>query len=280
MALRILLAQGGEHLLRVAALAQALEFIDVDADGHGPRPHAAAEGLEDVVLAALGARLVVHVAGEVRQVGVALEADQVVGEERAHQPFVLRNGGHDQRRRQWDVQEEAHALLATQGAQLGGQRNEVVVVDPHQVFGPQQRGQPVREQAVDTAVAVDVAAVEFGQVEPVVEYRPQHAVGITQVVGRVVGARQVQRGQRQRAGTVQAGRDVAAFAGFHHLTAPAEPQPAGRGQRVAKPDSQAAGSRLARVGHTVGDDDQARHQITVSQGADRRTAPLISPTIE
>ena len=280
-ALGILLAQGGQHVLCFPGPAQGLELVDIDADRHGPGAHVAAEGMEDVVVAALGARFVVHVAGKVRQVDLALKTDQVIGKQRTHQPFVLRNGGHDLRRRQRDVQEEPHALLAAQRPQLGGQWDQVVVVDPYQVVGPQQGGQPVGDQAVDAAIAIDLAPVQVGQVEPVMEHRPQHAVGVAQVIGVVIGLRQVDRGQRGGPGTLQPQRRVGArFPGRHHLPAPAEPQPARGRQRVTQGHGQSACSALAWVGHAVGHDHQAGHQITVSQGADSRTAPLIRPTIE
>ena len=276
----VLLAHRGQRLLRVVGLAQALERVDVDADREGLRAHAAAERGVDVVGPVLGAGLVVHVAAEVHQVGLALEPQQVVGEERAHQPLVLRDRRQQQRRRQRDVQEEAHALPAAQRTQFGRQRDQVVVVDPHQVVGRQQRRQPLREQAVDAAVAVDVAAVEVGQVEPVVEHRPQHAVGVAQVVRVVVGLRQVHRGQRHVARPLLLQRAFAPVAAAHGAAAPAEPQAPGGRQGGAQCHGQAARSGLARIGDAVGNHHQPRHQTTESQGADRRTAPLIRPTIE
>ena len=105
--------------------------------------------------------LVAHVVLEVLHVLLGLEADQVVGEQRAHQPFVLRDGRDDDLRRQRDVQEEADALRAAHRAQLGGQRDQVVVVHPDDVVLLQQRHQLAREELVHAPVAADEAGVEM-----------------------------------------------------------------------------------------------------------------------
>ena len=233
----------------------------------------------------------------------------VVGEQRPHQPLVLRNGSRDQGRRQRYVQEEADALAAADRAQLGRQRDQVVVVDPDLVVGLQQRRQLAREQLVHAPVDVQVlAGVEVRRVQPVVEHRPQHAVAVAQVVAVMILPAQVHRGQRDIAGLLLvqfalAGR--AALRGLHHLAAPAEPEPARHLQRLAQRDGQAAGRRVARIGDAVRYRHQSTHrlpcrrsllspsvpargrhgslaraQITESHGADRRTAPLIRPTIE
>ena len=228
-----------------------------------------------------------HVAAEVRMIGLALEAHQVVREQRAYQPVVPRYGCQDQRRGQGDVQEEADAMRAAQRPQFGGQRDQVVVVYPDDVVLAQHRLELAREQLVDPPVAGDVAGVEVRQVQPVVEDRPEHAVGIAQVVGIVVFTAQIQGDQLHpaRLGAVHfAFACLAAGRRLHDLAAPAEPQAARVVEHVGQCHGQAAGRGLARIGHAVGNDDQAAHgaplQITVSQGADSRTAALIRPTIE
>src|SRR5690606_32218780 len=111
---------------------------------------------------------------------------QVVGKERADQPVVCGHGGKDQRRRHRNVQKEAHALLAAHGAQLGGQRNQVIVVHPDDVVGPEQIGKLVRKHLIHASVATDVASIKIGQIESVVEHRPEHAVAVPEVVAVVV----------------------------------------------------------------------------------------------
>ncbi|MNT54985.1 hypothetical protein D3C72_1921870 [compost metagenome] len=93
----------------------------------------------------------------------------------------------------------------------------------------------------------------------------------------------------------------AALGSVERLAAPAKPHPASLAQRFGKRHGKAAGGHVARVCDTVGYRYESWHmlvsgflcscragcrergvrgQITVSQGADSRIAPLISPTIE
>ncbi|MCY1533345.1 hypothetical protein D9M68_686670 [compost metagenome] len=255
------------------------ELVHVDADRKGRRAHRVAVGAEQVAAQRFAVRLVVHVVREVLHVLLGLEADQVVREQRAHQPLVLRNGRHDDLRRQRNVQEEADALLAAHGAQLGGQRHQVVVVDPDDVVVLQQRHQLAREQLVHAPVAADEAGIEMRQVQAVVEHRPEHVVAVAQVVAVVVFAAQVERGQRHLAGLLLVHLAFARGPAFDDLPAPAEPQAAALLQALAQGHGQAAGGGLARVGHAVRNNDETTH-MHESQGADRRTAALMMPTIE
>ena len=204
------------------------------------------------------------VAAEVRVVGLALEADQVVGEQRPDQPVVPRNGREDQRRRQRNVQEEADPVSAAQRAQLRGQRDQVVVVHPDDVVVAQQRLELAGEDLVHAPVTRDVARVEIGQVQPVMKHRPQHAVRIAHVKGLVVGPTEVDRHQLHGAGLLRAQFTLpigAARRVFDDLSAPAEPEAAGVAQHVAQRDGQPARGGLARIGNAVGDDDEPAHGI-------------------
>ncbi|MNS92022.1 hypothetical protein D3C72_1261390 [compost metagenome] len=255
------------------------ELVHVDADGEGVAAHRLPVGAVHVVAQVLAMGLVAHVVLEVLHVLLRLEADQVVREQRAHQPFMLRNGRDDDLRWQRNVQEEADALLAAHGAQLGGQRHQVVVVDPDDVVVLQQRHQLAREQLVHAAVAADEAGIEMRQVQAVVEHRPEHVVAVAQVVAVVVVATQVERGERHLAGLLLVQLAFARGAALDDLPAPAEPQAAALLQALAQGHGQAAGGGLARVGHAVRNNDETTH-MHESQGADRRTAALMMPTIE
>jgi len=200
----------------------------------------------------------------VREVLPALEAHQIAGEQRAHEPVVLRDRGEDRGRRQRDVQEEPDRIPAAHRPQFGGERDQVVVVDPDHVAGLEQRLQAPGEQLVDPAVAGDRARLETGQVEPVVEHRPEDAVAVDAVVGIVVVAADVDRRQGHRAGLVDVQVAFAGGAAIDDAAAPAEPQAAGRVQRLAERDCQAAGGHLARIGHAVRNDDEPVHDLPAS----------------
>ena len=178
------------------------------------------------------------------------------------------------------MQEESDALAAAERAQFVGERYEVVVVHPDHVVGAQQRGQLAREQAVDTLVAGKEAGREVGQVEPIVQGRPQRLVGIASVVAIVVGLREVDGRQLRVARALVVHFAFTGCTAFDDLTAPAEPQPTAASQRLAHRDRQAAGRRLLRVSYAVRNDDEAggfgRHRepvICASPTAPRGASP-------
>ena len=153
-------------------MRQGRELVHVDADREGAAAHRLPVRAEHVVTQCLAMRLADDVALEMLNVLIGLQPDQIKGEERPHKPLVLRDGRHDFLRRQRDVQEEAHALLAAHGAQFSRQRNQVVVVNPDDVVRLKHRHQLAREQLVDAPVSADETCIEVRQIEPVMEHRP------------------------------------------------------------------------------------------------------------
>ena len=128
-----------------------------------------------------------EIAAEVRGVALGLEADEVEGGEAAGEALVLGQGGEDLRRREGDVQEEAHAALPARGAQLLAHEQEVVVVHPDGVVLAGEGGEEAGEAAVDRLVGGELGLVEMREVDAVVEDRPERAVGVAEIVALVLG---------------------------------------------------------------------------------------------
>ena len=126
------------------------------------------------------------VAGKIRRIDFGLEADQVVVAERRDQLIMIGQGREDFRRRERNVDEETDLVVVPAIAQRLGERHEMIVVHPHDIVGPQQFFRCVGEILVDAKIAAKVAAREFGKVEPIMQDRPQHAVGETVVEFLVV----------------------------------------------------------------------------------------------
>ena len=139
LAARVFIAHSLEHVEAVAIARERLELVDVDADRECAGRQRVAERAQAAVGQPRGAGFRFDVMLEVKQIRLGLEADEIVGEQRTHQPFVFRDRGHDWRRRHRNVQEEADRIRAAHRAQLGGERNQLVVVDPDGVVGAQQR---------------------------------------------------------------------------------------------------------------------------------------------
>ena len=159
---------------RASSLVAALrELADVDADREGGG--CTVRSPTWIVPSAVdrAAELALDIMAEALQPFLGLEADQVVGEHRADQPLVEGQRHQQPARRPGDVEEEADPVLHAALAQLLAERDQMIIVDPDQVVRLDQRRDRLGEALVDPLVAAAEAAVIFGQVDPVVEERPQ-----------------------------------------------------------------------------------------------------------
>ena len=154
-------------------------------------------------------------------------------------------------------------------------------MDPDEVIGLDQRGEGGAETLVDPLVAGAEGPVELGQVDPVVEERPQRPVGVAVIIFVDILFLEVDGG----GGDAAMGPEMDLAAELLRLLArPAEPEPVRFLQRCEQGDGQPAlralgGARLGR-GHPVGDDNKPAHQRTLVHGRERSPAQLIRPTSE
>ena len=252
-------ARGGRPIVvgdghgRVDDLGETLG-VDPDREGHGP--HRAAEGAYASIAQHLAPGLVHHIAVEGLQPVASLEADQVVVEQAFHQLAVMGQGGQQLPPRPGDVQEEAYPVAAAHLAQLPRQRDQVVVVHPDDVVGPDQRAHRLGETAVHPLIALAERAFIVGQVDTVVKQRPQHGVSVAVVVFLDVLLFQVEGRHRHPAPVLHV---RLAGEGLHRLATPAEPDALVAGEGRGERHRQAAhgGAALFRHGDAVRDDHQA-----------------------
>ena len=78
--------------------------------------------------------------------------------------------------------EIADAVLEPEGAQLCGERDQVVIVNPDQIVRPHQSGKGSGESAVDPEVACVIGARKIRQADAVMHGRPKGAVGETAII--------------------------------------------------------------------------------------------------
>ena len=234
--------------------------------------------LRHAVLVDLPPRLLGDVAAERTHIILGLEAQEIIGAEIAHQLAVYRERQQQLRCREGDVQEEADAVDDTETAQLGGERDEMIVMDPDQIVGLEQRGQLLGKDAVDPLIPFIGGTAEIREADPIVEQRPEHAIGEADVEILIVIGIEVDGGIGDLPRRHQFGRQGLSRG---RLAAPAEPEPAAPLQGLAQRDRQTAGPRALLIGQrqTVGDDHQPRQNAS-SQLFDSRMAQTMSPTSE
>ena len=247
--------------------------------GNAPTSHFRSAAWYADGAAPLQAAFMLEVAGTIRCVVLGLKSNQVVGAQLRYEPFMVGQCGENLGRRKGNVQEKSNAVAMSALAQHLRQRNEMVVVHPDDIVGLQQLVQLVCEMHIDPQVAAEVAAREFGEVEPVVQDRPQHAVGEAVVVFLVVLLGEVGHHVAQAALVMVL---VARSSIRGDRSAPAEPEAAVLLEQGAHGHRETAGLAAAvgvRDGDPVRDHDQPR-QYRSSQLRDSRIALKIMPAIE
>src|SRR4051794_7656804 len=133
---------------------------------------------------------------------------------------------------------------------------------------------------VDPHVAGKVAARELGQIEAIMQDRPEHAIGEAVVVFLVVLG--VQTGRHELDVVVVDCRGLERIAFARDLAAPAEPHARPFAKRRLDGHFEAAGAPAAlaiRDGDAIGNNYEPR-QYRSSQLFDSRSALRITPAIE
>ena len=111
--------------------------------------------------------------------------------------------------------------------------------------GLSSASQAFGEKFVDAEIAAEIAAREFGKVEPVMQNRPQHAVGEAVVEFLVVVLAQIDGGVSDVVVFDDLGRPRIVVG---RAPAPAEPKSAALAQRRPDRDFEPAGARALRSG--------------------------------
>ena len=80
------------------------------------------------------------------------------------------------------MQEKADRLGPVQLAQLFGKRDQMIVVDPDEVLRQQHRRQGARKHSVDAQISGEITPRELDERAAAMEQRPEHAVGVPDIV--------------------------------------------------------------------------------------------------
>ena len=211
------------------------EFGRIDPDRAHQSAHAAVAELHDPVRTDRSAELETDEVEKRLKPFRGVEADHVIGE---HPPHQFRRFGQDRQqptRRPGNMQEETEPIAAAALAQFVAEREQMVILNPHHVVGLEQRRDHVGEARVDPLVTAREIALIFGQIDAVVEQRPQRPVGIAVIIFVDVLVFQVDRGGRHTLIDLivdLAGERIDPFA------RPAEPQAVMLAQRRRERDRQ------------------------------------------
>ncbi len=167
------------------------ESLRVDADRIGAHQRGHSEHFEPAVAQIAGIAIVDQVAGQIGDVVLGLQADDVIGAKRAGDPLMLRQGLKDVGRRERDMQEEPGRPLDPGAAEAVAHQQEMVVVHPDLILGAGLVGDQIGDALVDMRIDVEGAGIEMRQIEAAVEHRPGDAIGEVDVEAIIFVAGQV-----------------------------------------------------------------------------------------
>ena len=270
-------ATGGERFLPARHLH---EGGGIDADRAGDRLQHPSLIMERAVLAYFRIQLVLRIMKEGIEPVLRLETHHVVREERFDQFAMMGQRQQQPGRRPGDMEEKPEPVGDALAPQFPPQRDQMIVMHPDEIVVLQQRQQGLGEAAVRALIAALEFPRKFGEVDPVMEQRPERAVRIAVIIFVDILRLQIDR----RGGDAFGPLKIDMAAEILRLPArPAEPDAAALAQRGGKGDRQPALIARAfarRRLHPVGHDDQAAVHRTVLHGWLSRTAQLIVPTSE
>src|SRR5208337_3049410 len=115
-------------------------------------------------------------------VRLRLESDDVIFKHRIYQPFMLGHRDEHIRWRKGNMQEKADAIGGAAGAQVGGERDQMIIVHPDEIALGQQRRERFREAIVNPAKALAVLLSEACEIEAIVKHRPKPLVAIAKII--------------------------------------------------------------------------------------------------
>ena len=256
------------RLIARALGARFDEGVDVDAHGEAGNRQLAIKGPDPAVLKNAAEHAILQIVDEIGDVGLRLQSDEIVGGKAAGEIPVLGDREKCLRGGNGNVQEEPDRIVDAELAQLHAEGDHVIVVHPDGIVGLQERTQRVGKALVDVEIALVVAGLELRQVEPRVKHRPQHGVGIPEIVFLVLAVAERKGGNGRRIGLRDVGGRAQLLALFAGLAAPTQPQAVSGAQNVGDGDHHAPSlRRLAQVGDAVGDQDDPAHSGAPSYAA-------------
>jgi hypothetical protein len=168
------------------------------------------------------------------------------------------------------MQKETDTGFAATASQLFRQWDEVIVVDPDDVVWRDQRHQRLREAGVHLEIDLALFFVRLGEIEPVVQSRPQATIGVAEIVALRFFVCEVDRSDGQPGYMLDVRRYREGI--IARVAAPAKPESLGGLERVAKGNGEPASLELGiEVRDPVGNNDKAaivfrclRHQVQSS----------------
>ena len=91
------------------------------------------------------------------------------------------------------MKEKADPVLMPALAQCLGERNQMIVMHPDEVIRPQDFVQFAREMIIDTQITTQIPARELGEINSIMQDRPEHAIREAIVVFAVVLFGEIER---------------------------------------------------------------------------------------
>lgn len=140
---------------------------------------------------------------EIPCIRLGLKAQQIIAGHGMQEFFAPRKRQEDIRGGPGDMHEKPDPVPDSKQPQFSGQGDQVIIMDPDQIIGADQRRETFSEKAIDAEITLGVAPAEIGQVNSVMAQGPEHAVREAVIIFREVPLREITQGIGDRAFLIQ-----------------------------------------------------------------------------
>ena len=166
-----------------------------------------------------------------------METNDIIGAETTKNPLIEGQGARHIRPRPWDMQEKTNPVGAAHLTQETRHGNEMIIMHPDDVVGPQELVDLAGEMFVHPEIGGRVGFRQIGEVEPIMTNRPKRPVSKAAIILFDIAARKVAYRIGERSNSSVLGNVVALLSGFAR---PAKPEASSLFERCLQRDSKPA----------------------------------------
>src|SRR5712692_4918249 len=132
-----------------------------------------------------------QVANEIARIPRGLKSHNVMLHEQRNQLLVVRQRGQDLRRRERNMQEKPDPVGMAPPPQRVRDRDQMIIMDPDQIVMRDDFFEFGRKVIIDAEISAEVAPRKLGEVQPIMQNRPQHPIGEPVIVFLIIMFSQV-----------------------------------------------------------------------------------------
>src|ERR1019366_6052723 len=190
------------------------EGLGVDADGKCVYLRSASVDLAPVATCDPPSIGIHEAIAKIIGVGLGLKPNDVVSPEAAGNPLIAGRGARDIGPGPRNMMEKTDPVRAAHFAQETRHGNEMIIVHPDRIIGPQKLLELAGKFLIDPEICGGIAFGQIGEVEAIMAYRPKRPVGEAAIILIHVATREVADRIGERSNRLALGNVIAFVRSF------------------------------------------------------------------